>query len=86
MGNLICTSSSSLPENEKERIIQKYVEKIVSQTNIKAVPDAMERKMYNILFTVVLDLLEDTLQKSKIVIMDHEITFNIKPVEINVQQ
>jgi len=82
MGNLICTSSlASVPENEKERIIQKYVEKIVSQTNIKAVPDAMERKMYNILFTVVLDLLEDTLQKSKIVIMDHEITFNIKPVE-----
>lgn len=48
--------------------------------NNPLVPDFIERRIYCNILKLTLGVLKDTLEESKINVLDHEITFNIKPV------
>ena len=69
-------------ENQK-KFIEEYAEKLLSSSsvNLKMVPDVMEKKMYIILLTIILSEMKESLEKTSIVILGHEITFSFKPIK-----
>ena len=61
--------------------IKKLVDDLLSNENINLdiLPDYVERKIYENVFTVAIGLLKETLEKTKITILNQDITFNLHP-------
>lgn len=60
--------------------IKDHVDKILenSDTNISYLPDFVERKIYENIFGIVLNLLDDILETTSIKLIGHEISFDLK--------
>lgn len=71
-----------LVSEEQKKFIEQYAEKLLasSSVNLKMVPDVMEKKMYIVLLTIILSEMKESLEKTSIVILGHEITFSFKPI------
>lgn len=82
MGSSFTKSAQTENLTDDQKIVDRYVNMILSQkrTNIKMVPDHIERNVYMIVFTLLLYHLQNSLEKSKLVFMDHEITFHVRPL------
>jgi len=80
--SLFSKKETPLPPDDTEQIVEKYIKLLLSKpsTEIRAVPDVMERKAYSILFHLLFHHLQNSLHDSKIIIFDHEITFRVQPV------
>lgn len=61
--------------------LEQYIESeiINSDANLKYVPDALERKAYLAVYKTVMKSLEGLCNTTTIDLMNHELTFNLKP-------
>jgi len=59
------------------RAVDDYVDKLMETSNIAYLPDYVERKLYVNMFTVLLRMVDDVLEKSSIQLLGHEIRFDI---------
>lgn len=60
--------------------IEKYVEKILENKdmNISYLPDFVEKKIYENVFSITLNLLDDIMENIQINILNHKLVFDIQ--------
>jgi TolA-binding protein len=65
------------PEN-----VNQYITTLLNNEsiNISLLPDVAERKIYNDIFTIIMNIMNETLKTTKIEFIGHEITFTVKPI------
>jgi len=89
MGNICARPKKETPTEPdpvldlNQLLIKEYVDQILASksTNIAAVPDFAERKAYTIAYTLLFYHLQESLQKTKIVLLGHEITFQVRVID-----
>jgi len=70
-------------KNISKQKISEFVNNILKDEaiNIKYFPDWVERKLYNNIFTILINLLDNLLEGTNINFLGHQLTFDIKPKE-----
>ena len=81
--------SSKNTDNEQvlhEIAVKKFVDKILSNVNINqsTIPDAIERSMYEKVFSLLLLNVKEVLETVRIELVDHEVTLTVRPKKITV--
>lgn len=72
-------------QTEKEvskAMIQSFVKEMLEDKdiNINGFPDAIERKMYENVFTILIGIMDKLLQSSSVRFFNHEIVFDVRPI------
>ncbi len=86
LDNDICckmgTSTSKRDLTDEEAAIDRVVQRLLSNPSVNQayVPDSLERKVYERLLTQVIGTLKETLESTKIEILDHVITLHMAPL------
>lgn len=59
--------------------LEKYIDSLLADknTNIKFLPDFVERKIYSNVFSILLRLMDDTLENTSISFLGHRIVFDV---------
>jgi len=59
--------------------LEKYIDSLLADkdTNIKLLPDFVERKIYSNVFSILLRLMDDTLENTSISFLGHRIVFDV---------
>jgi hypothetical protein len=88
MGNTFERPKKETPDPDpvldlSQLLVKEYVDQILASksTNIAAVPDFAERKAYTIAYTLLFYHLQESLQKTKLVVLGHEITFQVRVLD-----
>lgn len=65
----------------KERL-NEIVENMIQDENVNIdyLPDWVERKIYRNVFTILINLLDESLETTKVKLLGHQINFNIEAV------
>ena len=68
-------------EDQLKILISEEIDKIMETENINSelISDYVERKIYDNVFIIAKNILKETLKKTKITILNQDITFNIQP-------
>jgi len=80
-------NSGNAPKKQLSEIsvqkINEFVDKMLTDENIniKYLPDFVERQIYINIFTILISLLNNTLDTAVIQLLGHEIKFNINPID-----
>lgn len=71
-------------DEQSKQIIHEFVRQLVNDENInvRGLPDFIEKKMYQNIITLLIALLEHTLETGEIKILGHSITFTIRPSKL----
>jgi len=78
MNNLIKKNTSELSHIK----IDEYIDSLLNNenVNIKYIPDIAERQIYRNVFTMIVNILDETLKQTSVKFLGHELTFELKPV------
>lgn len=68
-------------EDELKVSVKSLVNELMKNDNINydLIPDFVEKKIYENVLTLAISLLKETLEKTKITILNQDITFNLQP-------
>ena len=68
-------------EDQLKVSVESLVNELMKNDNINSdlIPDFVEKKIYENVLTLVISLLKETLEKTKITILNQDITFNLEP-------
>jgi len=71
--------SSNVPTAINPEALGRYIDALLADkaTNIGFLPDFVERKIYANVFSILLRLIDDTLEKSEISFLGHRIVFDV---------
>lgn len=78
MNNLLKKNTSEL-SNIK---IDEYIDSLLKNenVNIKYIPDIAERQIYRNVFTMIVNIFDETLKQTSVKFLGHELTFDLKPI------
>jgi hypothetical protein len=79
--NLIIKNNNlDVMEEELKDSVKNLVNELMKNDNINFdfIPDFVEKKIYENVFTLAITLLKETLEKTKITILNQDITFNLE--------
>ena len=67
-------------EDELKVSVKRLVNELMKNDNINSdlIPDFVEKKIYENVLTLAISLLKETLEKTKITILNQDITFNLQ--------
>ena len=79
--NIIKNNKLDIIEDELKVSVKSLVNELMKNDNINLdlIPDFVEKKIYENVLTLAISLLKETLEKTKITILNQDITFNIEP-------
>ena len=62
--------------------IDEYIDSLLNNenVNIKYIPDIAERQIYRNVFTMIVNILDETLKQTSVKFLGHQLTFELKPV------
>ena len=62
--------------------IDEYIDSLLNNenVNIKYIPDIAERQIYRNVFTMIVNILDETLKQTSVKFLGHELIFELKPV------
>ena len=68
-------------EDQLKVSVESLVNELMKNDNINSdlIPDFVEKKIYENVLTLAISLLKETLEKTKITILNQDITFNLEP-------
>tara|TARA_E500000178_G_scaffold348378_1_gene403365 strand:+ start:84 stop:470 length:387 start_codon:yes stop_codon:yes gene_type:complete len=68
-------------EDQLKVSVESLVNELMKNDNINSdlIPDFVEKKIYENVLTLAISLLKETLEKTKITILNQDITFNFEP-------
>lgn len=80
-GLSLTTLSNKEIKIQSEKKIEEFVQNILDNpdTNISWLPDVVERRLYNNIATIIINLLESTIENSDITFLGHKIRFVMDP-------
>ena len=80
-GLSLTSLSSKEVKIQSEKKIEEFVQNILDNpdTNISWLPDVVERRLYKNITTIVVNLLESTIENSDITFLGHKIRFVMDP-------
>lgn len=80
-GISLTTLSNKEIKIQSEKKIEEFVQNILDNpdTNISWLPDVVERRLYKNIATIIINLLESTIENSDITFLGHKIRFVIDP-------
>jgi hypothetical protein len=78
---IIKNNNLDVIEDELKVSIKNLVNELMKNENINfaLIPDYVEKKIYENVLTLGISLLKETLEKTKITILNQDITFNLQP-------
>lgn len=81
--NLVKKKSADVFERKMKESIKNLVDEMLENDKINNsyIPDFIERKLYENVFTVIIGLLKETLENTSIKLLNQNITLNIEPDE-----
>ena len=80
--NLIIKNNNlDVIEDQLKVSVESLVNELMKNDNINSdlIPDFVEKKIYENVLTLAISLLKETLEKTKITILNQDITFNLEP-------
>ena len=80
-GLSLTTLSNKEIKIQSEKKIEEFVQNILDNpdTNISWLPDVVERRLYKNIATIIINLLESTIENSDITFLGHKIRFVMDP-------
>ena len=68
-------------EDQLKVSVESLVSELMKNDNINSdlIPDFVEKKIYENVLTLAISLLKETLEKTRITILNQDITFNLEP-------
>lgn len=62
-----------------EKRLSEIVDRFLTENNISYLPDIVERQLYLNIFRLIVNILNETIDNTKINILGHDVTMNMRP-------